>query len=67
MALTGLGLAFENNALLKEWHGYIKQVHSFVQYLIYGFILVHLIGVIRADSGRHSGLVSGMIHGRKHV
>jgi Ni/Fe-hydrogenase 1 B-type cytochrome subunit len=65
MALTGLGLAFEDNALLKEWHGDIKQVHSFVQYLIYAFILFHLVGVIRADGNRHKGLVSGMIHGKK--
>jgi Ni/Fe-hydrogenase 1 B-type cytochrome subunit len=65
MALTGLGLAFEDNPLLKEWHGNIKQIHSFVQYLIYGFILIHLIGVIWTDGNRQNGLVSGMIHGGK--
>jgi cytochrome b len=65
MALTGLGLAFEDNPLLKAWHGSIKQIHSFVQYLIYGFILIHLVGVIWTDGNRHNGLVSGMIHGKK--
>jgi Ni/Fe-hydrogenase 1 B-type cytochrome subunit len=67
MALTGLGLAFEDNALLKEWNGYIKQIHSFVQYGIYAFILLHLVGVIRADGNKHKGLVSGMIHGKKQL
>lgn len=67
MALTGLGLAFEDNALLKLWHGHIKQVHSFVQYGIYGFILIHLAGVIRAEGLRHGGIVSGMIHGKKQI
>ena len=67
MALTGLGLAFEDNALLKAWHGNIKQIHSFVQYGIYAFILVHLVGVIRADGNKHKGLVSGMIHGKKQL
>lgn len=65
MALTGLGLAFEDNAWLKEGRASIKQIHSFVQYLIYGFILLHLVGVIRADANSHKGLVSGMIHGKK--
>jgi Ni/Fe-hydrogenase 1 B-type cytochrome subunit len=67
MALTGLGLAFEDVPLLKILNGAIKQVHSFVQYLIYGYILLHLAGVIRADLGKHQGLVSGMIHGNKRV
>jgi Ni/Fe-hydrogenase 1 B-type cytochrome subunit len=67
MGLTGLGLAFDDNALLKEWHRNIKQIHSFVQYLIYGFILIHLVGVIMADGNRHKGLVSGMIHGKKQL
>ncbi|HEX9509730.1 MAG TPA: cytochrome b/b6 domain-containing protein [Puia sp.] len=65
MALTGLGLAFEDAAILKGIQGTIKQVHSFVQYLIYGFILIHLAGVIKADLDKHQGLVSRMIHGKK--
>lgn len=66
MALTGLGLAFEDVPFLKGIHRAIKQVHSFVQYFIYGFILIHLAGVIKADlDNKHSGLVSRMIHGKK--
>ena len=66
MALTGLVLAFEDAAMLKGIQRPAKQVHSFVQYLIYGYILVHLVGVIRADLGKYKGLVSGMVHGKKH-
>src|SRR5258708_4403126 len=43
----------------------IKDVHSIVQYLLYTYILVHLIGVVRADIGKYRGIVSGMIHGKK--
>ncbi len=43
----------------------IKEVHAFVQYLIYAFIAFHLIGVIMADMGKYRGMVSGMIHGNK--
>jgi Ni/Fe-hydrogenase 1 B-type cytochrome subunit len=64
MALTGLGLAFEDVPVFKNWHRGITKVHQFVQYFIYAFILIHLVGVIRADLGRHKGLVSGMIHGK---
>jgi Ni/Fe-hydrogenase 1 B-type cytochrome subunit len=65
MALTGLGLAFEDSPILKSIQKPIRQVHSFVQYFIYGYILIHLMGVIRADLGKYNGLVSRMIHGKK--
>jgi cytochrome b len=65
MALTGLGLAFEHSPLLEDIQDPIKEVHSIVQYLIYTYLLVHLVGVIRADTGKYQGIVSGMIHGKK--
>ena len=64
MALTGLGLAFEDFPPLRNWHSAIKQLHGFLQWVIYGFVLIHLAGVILADLGKHKGLVSRMIHGR---
>ena len=67
MALTGIGLAFEQVPLFKTMHSSLKQLHSFTQYLIYGFILFHLAGVILADVGRHPGLISGMIHGKERL
>ncbi len=66
MALTGLGLAFEDVPLLRDWHKGITKVHSFVQYFIYAYILFHLIGVIQTDKGKNKGLVSGMINGGKN-
>jgi len=65
MALTGLCLAFDDVSFLRSIGGPVRQVHSFVQYLIYGFIVLHLSGVILADLGKHQGIVSGMIHGKK--
>jgi Ni/Fe-hydrogenase 1 B-type cytochrome subunit len=65
MALTGLGLAFEDIPFLRTAHPAIKQLHGFLQWMIYGFVLIHLAGVILADLGKQKGLVSGMIHGRK--
>jgi cytochrome b561 len=64
MALTGLGLAFEDVPWLDSVHRPIKNIHEFVQYLIYAYIVVHLVGVVRADTGKYQGLISGMIHGK---
>jgi Ni,Fe-hydrogenase I cytochrome b subunit len=65
MGLTGLGLAYEHTPWLEGIQDPIKKIHTVTQYLIYTYILVHLIGVIRADAGKYPGLVSGMIHGSK--
>lgn len=65
MAVTGIGLAFEQVPLFSHLRKPVKQIHSFTQYLIYGYILLHIGGVILADAGRYPGLVSGMIHGKK--
>lgn len=65
MALTGLCLAFDDLPIMKGIRGPARQVHSFAQYLIYGFIVLHLGGVIIADLSKHQGIVSGMIHGKK--
>jgi Ni/Fe-hydrogenase 1 B-type cytochrome subunit len=63
MAVTGLGLAFEDVDFLKPIHGFVKSTHSFVQYLLYFYILAHLVGVIRADLTDNKGIVSRMING----
>jgi Ni/Fe-hydrogenase 1 B-type cytochrome subunit len=64
MVLTGLGLAFGHDlAFLNQNHKLIKTIHSFCQYLMYGYIFLHLCGVIIAETGRDKGIVSGMING----
>lgn len=65
MALTGLILAFDDIRQFDDIRPLAKQIHSFLQYVIYAFIVIHLVGVIRADLGHEKGLVSGMIHGKK--
>jgi Ni/Fe-hydrogenase 1 B-type cytochrome subunit len=65
MGVTGLILAFDDVPYLQQFRQSAKQIHSLFQYVIYAFILIHLIGVIRADLGRYKGIVSGMIHGQK--
>lgn len=64
MALTGLGLAFEDVPFFHASRHQIKSVHSFIQYPIYAFIIVHLIGVVRADLKKYPGIISSMINGK---
>jgi Ni/Fe-hydrogenase 1 B-type cytochrome subunit len=65
MAITGLGLAFEDAPYLKDIQKPIKSVHSFVQYCIYAYILFHIVGVILAETGKYKGIVSRMINNGK--
>lgn len=64
MALTGLLLAFEDVSWLRPVHEAAETVHKITQYAIYAYLLMHLVGVIRADLGRYGGIVSRMINGR---
>jgi cytochrome b561 len=65
MALTGIVLAFESVPTFRAWRNPAKSIHALVQYIIYGFVILHLAGVVRADLDRYPGLVSAMINGRK--
>ena len=65
MGLSGLVLAFEDVKALDPIHDLMKTVHKYTQYLIYTYILVHLIGVVREEIGKYPGIISGMIHGKK--
>ena len=66
VVLTGLGIAFSNDvAFLDHNHRLIKQIHGFCQYLMYGFVVFHLCGVIISDLTHSKGIVSGMINGNK--
>jgi len=66
LVVTGLGMVFGRElGLTREFNHTIKEVHGFIQYLLYAFILVHLAGVIMAENGKLRGIVSGMIHGNR--
>ena len=65
MALSGLVLAFEDVAFLRNIQRPVRTVHNFTQYLIYAFAILHVVGVVRADNSRYHGLVSGMIGSKK--
>jgi Ni/Fe-hydrogenase 1 B-type cytochrome subunit len=64
MALTGLGLALGGKLqFLRPFRRTLGSVHSFVQYIIYAFVFLHLCSVVIADIRNARGIVSGMIHG----
>jgi len=65
MVFTGLVLAFEDTEWLKPIHGIAKNIHSFLQYGFYGFMSLHILGVLRADLTKYGGIVSRMINGKE--
>ncbi|MBS1521676.1 MAG: cytochrome b/b6 domain-containing protein [Bacteroidetes bacterium] len=63
MVVTGLCLAFRDSIpALRKMH-FIKEIHGFTMYLIIGFIIVHVVGVVIGEKKRHKGIVSDMING----
>jgi cytochrome b561 len=66
LAATGLSMAFGRNlGIPREIYGSLKDVHEIMQYFMYAFVFIHLVGVIRAETGKIRGVVSGMIHGNR--
>jgi Ni/Fe-hydrogenase 1 B-type cytochrome subunit len=65
MVATGLSLAFQDSLpFSKALQHSIKEVHGFCMYLILGFTIVHLAGVVLAERKAESkGIVSDMING----
>ena len=66
MVITGLILAFEDVELFKAIHRPAKNIHGFIQYGLYAFMALHIIGVIRADITKYGGIVSRMINGKEN-
>jgi Ni/Fe-hydrogenase 1 B-type cytochrome subunit len=63
MVITGLSLAFRDDIpALKDMH-FIKDIHEFTMYLILGFIVIHLAGVLMGERKKDKGIVSDMING----
>lgn len=66
MVVTGLTIAFGGDfGLSGPTRHNIKEIHGFVQYFIYAFVIFHLAGIILADLGKAKGIVSSMINGGK--
>ena len=61
----GLVLVFEDVEWLKPVHHNAKEVHGFVQYGMYAFMVIHIFGVLRADITKYGGIVSRMINGKE--
>ena len=65
MSLTGLVLTFEDVKFLDPIHKISKQIHSYVQYGMYAYMVLHIVGVVLADTDKYPGIVSRMINGKK--
>jgi len=65
MSVTGLILAFEDVKWLDPLHQLVKSIHSIVQYGLYAYMVIHIIGVRRADLTKYRGIVSRMINGHR--
>ncbi|MGI4866219.1 MAG: cytochrome b/b6 domain-containing protein [Janthinobacterium lividum] len=65
MVITGLLLTWADDvAALHRIEHPIKEVHGAVMYGIIGFVLVHVVGVVRAEITTRHGLISRMVGGR---
>lgn len=64
MVVTGLALIFADDV---PWLGgmehTIKEVHNVTMYLIIGYIVLHVVGVVWADIHDDRGLISRMVSG----
>ncbi|MBC7418619.1 MAG: cytochrome b/b6 domain-containing protein [Pedobacter sp.] len=64
MVCTGLSLAFQDELGISRGIGHsIKEVHGFCMYLVLGYVVIHIIGVVFAESKDDKGIVSEMING----
>lgn len=65
MSFTGLFMAFtDGDQSLREIRHNLKEIHGIGMYVILTFIVVHLAGIIWAESGKkYRGVVSDMFNG----
>lgn len=64
MVLTGLALVWADDvAFLGSIEHTVKEIHNVTMYLIIGFFVVHVAGVVWAEITEDHGLVSRMIGG----
>lgn len=66
LVITGLLLSFSYNpGMAGSVRRSIREIHGAAQYLIYAFVVIHIVGAIMADLGKFKGVISGMIHGNQ--
>ena len=65
MVATGLIMIYEDVAWLKNIQDLAKETHEFTMYLIMGFLVLHVVGVVWAETKEDHGLVSRMVGGDK--
>ncbi|GAC1594901.1 MAG: hypothetical protein NVS3B25_18130 [Hymenobacter sp.] len=64
MVITGLALTWADNvAFLGSIEHPVKEVHNVTMYLIIGFFVVHVVGVVWAELTKDHGLISRMVGG----
>lgn len=64
MAVSGLLMTFsEEIGFVKATVDTIKEVHEFVFNAVWIFVLLHIVGVVIADSTDEKGIISDMING----
>ncbi|MBF9223114.1 cytochrome b/b6 domain-containing protein [Hymenobacter ruricola] len=63
MVATGLILVFEDVSWLRGIHHLAEETHNVTMYLIIGFILIHVAGVVWAEMKEDHGLISRMVGG----
>ena len=63
MVITGLVMIYEDVSWLKSFQDLAKETHEFTMYLIIGFLVLHVVGVVWAESKEDHGLISRMVGG----
>ena len=64
MAVTGLILTWADDvALLGKMEHTAKEIHNVTMYLIIGFFVVHVVGVVWSEITKDHGLISRMVGG----
>jgi Ni/Fe-hydrogenase 1 B-type cytochrome subunit len=64
MVVTGLSLIWADDvAFLGNIEHTVKEVHNFTMYVIIGYIVLHVAGVVWAEITKEHGLISRMVSG----
>ncbi|AMJ64590.1 hypothetical protein AXW84_03485 [Hymenobacter sp. PAMC 26628] len=66
MVITGLALTWADDVpFLHSIEHTVKEVHNVTMYLIIGFFVLHLAGVVWSEITEDNGLISRMVSGSK--